>query len=217
MRRLAVVVVMAAALLIAAGVAGGSDASTPRVSIGRGISVRLPRGWRLVHRGVGPSHGPRPVSLQPAMVASFAAAFAARPCPCADPNYRTCGQWCDETGIRDFPRTGVLVYVWEFPSPRNPADLGRGYRPRPPARFRVAQDDPHFAEVLARELREAHLKAGHACVEGPGSHPSWWSDFRDAGRVFQVEVYLGPAAGPAVRARADALLDSLNIAPLHPG
>lgn len=216
MRTFAVVVFMAVALLIAVAVAGGSDAVAPRVSIGHGISARLPRGWHLVQNGVGPSHGPRPASLQSAVVASFDVAFATRPCPCANPNYRTCGQWCEETGIRDFPRTGVLVYVWEFPSPRNPADLGRGYRPRLPARFWVAQDDPHFAEVLAHELREAHLKAGHACVEGPGSHPSWWSDFRDAGRVFQVEVYLGTAAGPAVRARADALLDSLNVAPRRP-
>lgn len=204
---------MAAVFLIAAAVAGGNDASAPLVSVGQGISVRLPTGWHLVRKGVGPSHGPRPVSLQPAVVASFAVAFSSRPCQCANPNCRTCGQWGEETAIRNFPRTGVLVYVWEFPSPRNPADLGRGYRPRPAARFRVAQNDPHF-EVLARELRDVHAVAGHACVEGPGSHPSWWSDFRDAGRVFQVEVYLGPAAEPAVRARADALLDSLNV--LHP-
>jgi hypothetical protein len=52
-------------------------------------------------------------------------------------------------------------------------------------------------------------------VEGPGSLPSWWSDFRDAGRVFQVEVYLGPAAGEAVRGRANALLDSLKVLPVR--
>ncbi len=68
-------------------------------------------------------------SLQPALVASFAVAFATRPCRCANPNYRTCGHGCVETGIRDFPRTGVLVYMWEFPSPRNPEDLGHGRVP----------------------------------------------------------------------------------------
>lgn len=52
-------------------------------------------------------------------------------------------------------------------------------------------------------------------MEGPGSLPSWWSDFSDSGRVFQIEVYLGPAAGSAVRARADALLNSLEIAPVR--
>jgi len=37
--------------------------------------------------------------------------------------------------------------------------------------------------------------------------------FKDAGRVFQVEVYLGPEAAPALRARAAAALDSLPVAP----
>jgi hypothetical protein len=108
------------------------------------------------------------------------------------------------------------VFVWEFPPPRNPAALGRGYRLRP-ARFRVAQKNPHFPQALARELRILHLEAGHACVEGPGSLPSWWGDFRDTGRVFQVEVYLGPAAGEAVSARVNALLDSLKVVPRRSG
>ena len=37
--------------------------------------------------------------------------------------------------------------------------------------------------------------------------------FKDAGRVFQVEVYLGPDAASALRARAAAALDSLRVAP----
>lgn len=65
----------------------------------------------------------------------------------------------------------------------------------------VAQEDPRFADVLARELRHLHRDARPACVEGAGSHSSWWSDFRDAGRVFQLELYLGPAAGSAARSR----------------
>jgi hypothetical protein len=36
---------------------------------------------------------------------------------------------------------------------------------------------------------------------------------RDAGRVFQVEVYLGPAIRPALRGRVAAMLDSLLVAP----
>jgi hypothetical protein len=115
-------------------------------------------------------------------MASFAVAFSRQPCPCAKPNYRTCGEWCHETGVRDFPEAGALVFVWEFPPPRNPADLGRGYVLRP-ARFRVAERNPHFAEALASELRGPHPKAWHACVEGPGSLPSWWSDFRATGRA----------------------------------
>jgi hypothetical protein len=50
-------------------------------------------------------------------------------------------------------------------------------------------------------------------MEGPGSLPSWFSELRDTGRAFELEVYLGPAAGQAIRARMDALLDSLKVAP----
>jgi hypothetical protein len=216
MRRLAIVLLMAAASLSAAAPRGDGDTTATRVSTGAGISVRLPRGWHLVRRAVGPYKGSRPVSIQPAVLASFAVSFARHPCPCARPNYRTCGQWCHELSVREFPEAGALVFVWEFPPPRNPAALGRGYRLRP-ARFRVAQKNPHFAQALARELRILHLEAGHACVEGPGSLPSWWSDFRDTGRVFQVEVYLGPAAGEAVSARVNALLDSLKVVPRRSG
>jgi hypothetical protein len=212
-RNVGLVVLVLAAWLTAA-VASAGDRRDARVSVGRGISVLVPRGWDLVRTEVGPSDGNRLVSLQPAVIASFAVAFARRSCPCARPNYRTCGVWCREIGIRDFPKAGALVFVWEFPSPRNRAALGRGYGPRP-VRFRVAQKNPHFATALAHELRGLRLEAGHACVEGPGSLPSWWSDFREASRVFQIEVYLGPAAGPAVRARTNALLDSLKIAPTH--
>ncbi len=37
--------------------------------------------------------------------------------------------------------------------------------------------------------------------------------FKDAGRVFQVEVYLGPEIGPALRGRVAAMLDSLRPTP----
>ena len=37
--------------------------------------------------------------------------------------------------------------------------------------------------------------------------------FKDAGRVFQVEVYLGPQVGPALREQVAAMLDSLRAAP----
>jgi hypothetical protein len=212
MRRLAIVVLVAVASLSAAASRGDGDTAAMSVSMGAGISVRVPRGWHVVRRAVGPYSGSRPVSIQPAVLASFAVSFARRPCPCARPNYRPCGQWCHELSVRDFPEAGALVFVWEFPSFGSSGALGRGYGFRP-ARFRVGQKDPHFAEALARELRGLHVEAGRACVEGPGSLPSWWSDFRDAGRVFQVEVYLGPAAGKAVRARVNGLLDGLKVVP----
>jgi hypothetical protein len=148
------------------------------------------------------------------ILASFPVSFARHPCPCAHPNYRNCGAWCEETGIRNFPAAGALVYVWQFPVPRNPAALGRGFGHRPP-RFRITQVNPHFATGLARELRRQHRRAGHVCVAGPSSLPSWWSQFRAGDRAFQVEVYLGPRAGGAVRASLDGLLDSLRLHPRH--
>jgi hypothetical protein len=209
-RPIAIVPLIAAAS-ISAAVPGGGAATGPRVSVGPGISVRVPRGWHLAQQVIGPSYGGRPTTLQAGVVASFAVKFGRHPCPCARPNDQTCGQWCEETRIVNYPKAGAIVFMWELPPPRHQADLGRGFVARPTG-FRVAQDDPHFAGVLARELRRLHRPAGPACVEGPGSHPSWWSDFLDRGRAFQLEVYLGPAAGPAIRERVDAMLDSLNIA-----
>jgi hypothetical protein len=120
--------------------------------------------------------------------------------------------WCEEPNITNFPRAGAILFVWKFPIPDNPADQGRGYLRHRPARFAVTQADAHFATTLARKLRHLHRTVGHACVEGPGSHPSWWSDFDDGGYAFQLEVYLGPAAGHSVRTRLDGLLDSFEVA-----
>src|SRR5438270_13974572 len=104
-RRVAIVSLIAAASLTAAAPTGLGDVSAPRVSAGPGASVRLPEGWRLIDKGAD----------HPAAVASFAAAFARLPCPCARPNFRTCGAWCEEPSIRNFARTGALVFVWEYP------------------------------------------------------------------------------------------------------
>ena len=172
------VLVIAAACLTTAAPTGESNEFVPLLSAGRGIRVRIQPGWHLVQRGVGPSSkGGRPVPFRPAVLASFPVAFSRHPCPCASPNYRNCGAWCHETGVRNFPAGGALVFMWEFASPRDPADLGRGYVLRPP-RFWVTEKNPQFAEALGRELRGLRRKAGHACVEGPGSLPSWSSGFR---------------------------------------
>jgi hypothetical protein len=211
MRAIAVVPLLAAASLGAVA-PGGSDASPPRVAVGRDISVRVPRGWHVVHEVIDPNQGGRSGSPEAGVIASFAVRFGRHPCPCARPNYRTCGQWCEETSIRNFPSAGAIVFVWEVPAPRKAADLGGGFVARA-ARFRVAQHDPHFAESLARVLGRLRHRAGPACVAGPGSPPSWSSGFLDTGRAVELEVYLGPAAGPTIRRRLDGLLNSLQIAP----
>ena len=99
---------------------------------------------------------------------------------------------CGEPNIRDFPPAGVFLFVWEYPAPSSRAELRR-MAPRP-ARFLVAQGNRHWYECAG---------------------PSWETAFRDKGRVFQVEVYLGPAAGRKSRARMDALLNSMQVTALR--
>lgn len=95
---------------------------------------------------------------------------------------------CDKPHLRAFPRDGVFVFVWEYEGRFTGRQLRRV--PRRAARFGVTQGTWHTA-----------------CA------PTWTGGFREAGRVFQVEVHLGPAATPQTRARVDALLDSLRVAP----
>jgi hypothetical protein len=92
---------------------------------------------------------------------------------------------CGKASIRRFPRAGAFAFVWEYARSEK---LGRV--PRRPAAFHVA---PGRAYDCAR--------------------PTSMLLFRDAGRAFQAEVFLGPAATPRTRATMDALLDSLRVAP----
>ena len=95
---------------------------------------------------------------------------------------------CGFPNIVNFPRNGAFVFVWEYLHyPRR--QLARV--PRRPARF--------------------SLPAGQG-VRLTCDGPTDGFAFKDAGRVFQVEIYLGPGGGPALRARAAAALDSLRVA-----
>jgi hypothetical protein len=95
---------------------------------------------------------------------------------------------CGFPNIVNFPRNGAFVFVWEYLHyPRR--QLARV--PRRPARFSLAAG-----------------KGVRLTCDGPNSG----FGFNDAGRVFQVEVYLGPDAGPALRVRAAGALDSLRVA-----
>lgn len=99
---------------------------------------------------------------------------------------------CGQPNVRHFPRTGAFLFIWEYLEPLSSAQLRRV--PRRPARFHIAQDNRHWYQCAG---------------------PSWTTGFRAAGRVFQVEVYLGPAAARDVRLRMDALLDSLHVTRLR--
>jgi hypothetical protein len=98
---------------------------------------------------------------------------------------RTCE--CGFPNVLNFPRNGAFIFVWEYLHyPRR--QLARV--PPRPGRISLA---------LGRGVR--------LTCDGPNGGFS----FKDAGRVFQVEVYLVPEAGPALRATAAAALDSLRV------
>ena len=95
---------------------------------------------------------------------------------------------CGFPNVIDFPYDGAFVFVWEYLPPSRP-DLA--LVPRRPARF--------------------HLAAG-AGVRRTCNGSSDTFAFKAAERVLQVEVYLGPGARLALRARVVAVLDSLRVA-----
>ena len=96
---------------------------------------------------------------------------------------------CGFPNVVGFPRDGAFVFVWEYLFPSRWM-LARS--PSRPARFLVA---------AGRGVRRT--------CDGPTDGFS----FKDAGRVFQVEVYLGPAVGSELRRQAAEMFDSLRVAP----
>jgi hypothetical protein len=170
-RRLTIALLLV--LTVAATVARASGARDERRAVGAGVSIRVPTGWHVVHQRLSEVVDPIPRL----MVATFAVSLSHRSCVCGMPN------------IRDFPRDGGLLFVWEYPS--LPARALRAF-PRRPRRFRVSA-----------------TAIGAAACAGPSDVVV----FRQARRAFQAEIYLGPTAGRAVRARLTEILDSLRATP----
>jgi hypothetical protein len=100
---------------------------------------------------------------------------------------RTCA--CGFPNVVNFPRNGAFVFVWEYLHPTRWELVGI---PSRPTRFQLTAD-----------ARVRQTCAGSSDTFG----------FKDGGRVFQVEVYLGPEVGPALRGRVAAMLASLRAAP----
>lgn len=96
---------------------------------------------------------------------------------------------CGFPNVVNLPRDGAFVFVWEY------LDPSRRMLAREPSR-------------PARLLVAAGRGARRTC-DGPTDG----FGFKDAGRVFQVEVYLGPGVRPALRGRTAEALDSLRVAP----
>jgi hypothetical protein len=101
-------------------------------------------------------------------------------------SHQTCS--CGFPNVLDFPRDGAFIFVWDYLHyPRRA--LARV--PPRPVRFRLTPGGG----------------ARHTC-NGPSDEFS----FKDRGQVLQVEVYVGPAAGPVLRSQLAAALASLHVA-----
>lgn len=96
---------------------------------------------------------------------------------------------CGQPNIRNLPADGGFVFMWEYPA-LTPLQLRS--LPRRPRHFHLTNANPQRFEC---------------------SGPSWTTSFRSAGRGFQLEVYLGRAAGTTEQTRIDRMLDSLHITP----
>jgi hypothetical protein len=94
------------------------------------------------------------------------------------------GSTCQPTrALAEMPPNGAFIYAMEYSG----TGLHRREFPPRPNRFRLT----HFAS--------------YECMG-----PSYAILFREAGRFFQIHVYLGPRAGPAVRAAVLRILDSFS-------
>jgi hypothetical protein len=94
---------------------------------------------------------------------------------------------CGFPNVVNFPRDGVFVFVWEYVHPSRRV-LTR--MPSRPVRFHLA----------GGEVRET-------C-----NGPSDTFAFKAAGRALQIEIYIGPEIGRALRGRVARMLDSLRVA-----
>jgi hypothetical protein len=96
---------------------------------------------------------------------------------------------CGSPNIVHFPRTGAFLFVWE--------------RPHYP-RWALTRIPLHAAHYWVAQ----HNPRRFTCAG-----PSWQTAFRESDAVFQIEVYLGPAAGPKVRGKLNAILDGFRLTP----
>jgi hypothetical protein len=133
----------------------------------------IPAGWHRVWRAVTPLIDPIPRLV----VASFAVRLARHTCT------------CDMPALRDFPKNGTLLIVWEYN--RLTASGLRHFPPRPAA-FKIP--------VVRYGTRQC-------------AAPSYEILFSIGRRAFQADMYIGATAGRGVRARLASTLDSLRLVP----
>lgn len=92
---------------------------------------------------------------------------------------------CDTPRVANFPRDGayLLVFEWRLPRARH--------------------------QTIAAHTRHFHI--ARSAIRSGDCGPSDMRLFREAGRGYQVQIYLGPEAPASARAQIAAILDSWRV------
>ena len=147
----------------------GQSASRPTTPV---VTANVPAGWHITSRPI--TSVARPV--QRLVVTSFVL-HQSRPDPGCGPT----------TAIREMPRTGAFLFLFEY-SGVSRQEIAT-FPPRP-ANFRLDPSSyrPYECEGLSYLVR-----------------------FRDAGREFQAQIYVGSHATSKTRRLLLGVLDSLRV------
>ncbi len=94
---------------------------------------------------------------------------------------------CDTPHVANLPRDGAFLFVMEYPA------LGH----------RDLKDFP---------AHTTHERVARSAVKPGDCGPSDEKTFREGGRGYQVQIYLGPDAPATARAQIAAILDSWRVA-----
>jgi hypothetical protein len=93
---------------------------------------------------------------------------------------------CDTPRVASFPRDGAYLFVMEYPA--------------------VARSD-----YKTFRAHTTHFHIGRSAITPGDCSPSDTVLFREGGRGYQVQIYLGPHAPGSARAQIDAILDSWRV------
>jgi hypothetical protein len=179
MRRLLAIPALIAAVAVGAAAAAGAGAGRVsvavrngggRVSLGSGVTIRLPAGWHLTHGTGTPVSDPIPRLS----AATFRVRFSKQYCV------------CDTQHVVNFPRNGAFLFVWEYTHP------SRG-------------------ELRGMPAHTTHFHIGPSAMGHDSCAPSDGRAFREGGRGYEVEIYLGPSAPASARAQIAEMLDSWRV------
>jgi hypothetical protein len=186
MARFAVWIALTAVLAVQPGCGATVPANAPRTATSTsatwtyradGLSADVPRGWHVVSRPLTDVSSP----VQRLVVTSFGVS-----------RHRPDGGCSPASALREMPRDGALLFMFEYQGPTH-HDAQR--EPPRPRQFRLDPKTLQPYECMGR---------------------SYMMRFRDHGRVFQAHVYLGRRASSRTRDRVLGVLDSLRIRPASP-